>query len=168
MEVTTLRLRAHHLLHNPTGNNAAAAWLNRAIVVLIIANAIAVALETVPNFYLGNEHIFKTFETVSLALFLAEYLTRLWCAVEQEKFAHPITGRLRWMTKPIAFLDLIAIITFFAPADLRFLRLARLLRLFRVLNLEAMANSFDHLKACIAARKNLLLVSAVLMCIALF
>jgi voltage-gated potassium channel len=168
MASVSLRHSAHLLLHNPSGKHPVTAWLNRFLVALILANAAAVAIETVAGLYLGNEGAFRTFEALSTVVFLIEYLARLWCCVEQEAYAHPWSGRLRWATRPVAFLDLIVIATFFASVDLRFLRLARLFRLLRVLNLDAMARTYEILKTSIAARKDLLLVSAVLMLIALF
>lgn len=162
------RHAAHLLLHNPTGKNPVTAWVNRSIAALIIGNAIAVALETVPSLYQGNERWFNGFETVSTLLFLVEYLARLWSAVEQRAYARPFLGRLRWAISPIALLDLIVIATYFAPVNLRFLRLARLLRLVRVLSTHEFATTYEHLRASIAARRELLLVSAVLMFIALF
>lgn len=168
MLASTWRHSAHLLLHNPTGKNPVTAWLNRLIAALIICNATAVALETVPSLYQGNERWFAGFEAVSTLLFLVEYLTRLWCSVEQPTYTRSFLGRLRWAISPIALLDLVVVATYFAPVDLRFLRLARLLRLFRVLSSEGVAATYEHLRASVAARKELLLVSAVLMFIALF
>ena len=168
MTPATLRYSAHLLLHNPTGKHPATAWLNRVLALLIVANAAAVAMETVQGIYVGNELAFRIFETVSTVLFLFEYLARLWCAVEQPAFAHPVWGRMRWALRPVALLDLIVIASFFATVDLRFLRLARVFRLLRVLNLEEMAGTYDNLKISLAARKDLLLVSAALMFVALF
>lgn len=168
MHSGTLRKSAHLLLHNPTGRNPLSAWLNRLIALLIVANATAVALETVPSLYQGREQFFGAFEAASTLFFLIEYLTRLWCAVEQPKYANPVWGRIRWAMSPVALLDLIVVATYFAPIDLRFLRLARLLRLLRVFSLDGMASTYEHLRGSIAARRELLLVSAVLMLIALF
>ena len=168
MPVHTLRHAAHRLLHNPTGKHPFTAWINRALAVLIIINCVAVALETVPEILRGNERAFFWLEAVSTSIFAIEYLLRLWCAVEQADYAQPLLGRLRWMLRPVAIFDLIVVATYFAPVDLRFLRLLRLLRLLRVLSLNRMAGTYDNLKHSIAMRKDLLLVSAVLMCCSLF
>ena len=168
MSTHTLRHAAHRLLHNPTGKHPLTAWVNRALAVLIIVNCTAVALETVPGIYRGNESLFWWLEAISTSLFAVEYLLRLWCAVEQTTYAGPILGRLRWMLRPVAIFDLIVVVTYFAPVDLRFLRLVRLLRLLRVMSLDRMAGTYDALKNSIAARKELLLVSAVLMFCSLF
>ncbi len=168
MAKVSLRHSVHLLLHNPTGKHPLTAWLNRFLVALILTNAAAVAMETVESVFVGNEHAFRIFETVSTAIFLIEYLARLWCCVEQPAFSDPLSGRLRWATRPVALMDLIVITAFAIGVDLRFLRLARLFRLLRVLNLDAMAKTYENLRSSIAARKDLLLVSAVLMFIALF
>ena len=164
----SLRHTTHLLLHSPNEKHRFSAWLNRAIAALIIANATAVALETVPSLFQGHERSFRAFDAVSTILFLIEYMARIWCSVEQHKFAHPVWGRVRWAMRPIALLDLIAIAAYLAPVDLRFFRLARLLRLFRVLHMERMAKTYERLKISIAARKEILLVSGVLMFMALF
>lgn len=168
MATETLRHSLHLILHNPTGKHPLTAWLNRLLAIIIIANVLAVALETVPSLYKGNERLFTSFEAVSTLIFLVEYLARLWCAVEQPNYRHSFRGRLRWSLRPVAILDAIVIATYFAPVDLRFLRLARVLRLLRVLNLNRMATTYEQLKASIAKRTELLLVSSVLMVIALF
>lgn len=168
MGAKTLRHSLHLILHNPTGKHPFTVWINRLLALVIIANVLAVALETVPSLYKGNEKQFNTFEAVSTFIFLVEYLARLWCSVEQQTYRHPFLGRLRWSLRPVAILDAIVIATFFAPIDLRFLRLARVLRLLRVLNLNRIATTYEQLKASIAKRIDLLLVSSVLMVIALF
>lgn len=162
------RLAVHRLLHNPTKRDLPTIWVNRLIAMLIVGNVLALALETVPAVYRGNEAWFKLFETGSIAVFFVEYLLRLWSCVEQPEFAHPVWGRLRWMTKLVPLFDLVVLVTFFAPVDLRFLRLARFLRLLQVLNLEGLAHTYDALKSSIRAREELLWVTATLMFIALF
>ena len=168
MPAHTLRHAAHRLLHNPTGRHPLTAWFNRILAALIIINCTAVALETVSDIYRGNERAFFWLEAVSTSIFAVEYLVRLWCAVEQADYSRPILGRLRWMLRPVAIFDLIVVATYFAPVDLRFLRLVRLLRLLRVMSLDRMAGTYDNLKRSILMRKDLLLVSAVLMFCSLF
>ena len=164
----TLRYKAHRLLHSPTAALSSTKWLNRFLATLIIANVTAVAIETVAAIKAEYALALYVFEAVSTLIFLAEYLIRIWCAVEQPLYAKPFSGRLRWALRPVALLDLLVVVSYFAPVDLRFLRLIRLLRLLRVMNLESTARSYEHLKASIGARKELLYVSFVLMLIALF
>jgi voltage-gated potassium channel len=168
MKLASLRHRVHTVLHNPTGKNQMSRAINWAIAFLILTNALAVAMETVKEIHRGNERAFFVFEAISTVVFLAEYLCRLWASVEQPDFRRPVIGRIKWALRPMALLDLIVVATFFAPVDLRFLRLARILRLLRVLHMPRLASTYEHLRASIAARKELLLLSAVLMIFALF
>ncbi len=164
----TLRHRAHLLLHNPTQKNEGTKWLNRFLAFLIIANVIAVAIETVDSLHRGYEAWFVAFEAVSTVIFLIEYLVRMWCSVEQREYSQPVSGRVRWALRPVAVLDLLVIVSYFSPLDLRFLRLLRLLRLLSVLNLDALAKTYEHLKTSIGRRRDLLVLSAILMLFALF
>jgi voltage-gated potassium channel len=167
-QTPSLRHRAHLLLHNPTARRVASRRVNRLLALLILSNAIAVALETVDSIYLGNEIYFKVFEVASTLIFLIEYLARIWCCVEQAAYSNPVVGRIRWALSPVALLDFVVIATYFAPVDLRFLRLARLLRLFRVLHLDSLAHTYEKLRASVRARLDLLIVSGILMVFALF
>lgn len=164
----TLRHRVHVLLHNPDGNNPASLRFNRALVALILVNAIAVALETDPYFAAGHETAFAVLEHFSLAFFLIEYLARLWACVEHEKYRDRTWPRLRWATSFVSLADLLALATFFLPYDLRFLRLLRLLRLMRVANVRTFAHTLERLRQSVRERRDLLLVSGMLMFIALF
>jgi voltage-gated potassium channel len=160
-----IRHKVHTLLHNPSGNNRGAVWINRGLATLILANVAAVVLETVPEFSDNFKKFFVAFEAASTLVFLLEYILRLWAAVEQKGLEAPISGRLRWMSRPLSLLDLAVILTYFAPIDVRYFRLFRLLRLFRVFRLPKLAASYDHLQKSIAQRSELLVLSAILMCI---
>src|SRR5262245_53753176 len=79
---------------------------NTAIGLLILANVIAVILESVPSLESRYGSIFAGLETFSLVAFSVEYILRLWTSVEEHGFRHPIRGRLRFMTSPYAIIDL--------------------------------------------------------------
>src|SRR6185436_15830022 len=82
----SLRYRLHVLLHNPDGTSVASLLFNRALALLIVANSAAVALETVPNYWAEYEGTFAALESISLVLFLIEYMTRLWVCVDHDKY----------------------------------------------------------------------------------
>lgn len=116
------------------------------IVSLIIVSVFAVMLETVEELGRAYGPYFHALEAFTVCTFTIEYLARLWCAVEDERYRHPFWGRLRYIFSPLAIVDLLAILPFFAPfisQDLLFLRSVRLFRLFRLFRLarysEAMA-----------------------------
>jgi len=164
----TLRQRIHVLLHNPEGDDPASLWFNRGLAVLILANAAAVALETVPNFAIGHEAELAALEAFSLLFFLLEYAARWWVCVEHDKYRGKAWPRLRWAVSLVSLADLAALASFFLPFDLRFLRLLRLMRLIRVTNMRTFAATLDRLRESVRERRDLLAVSAMLMFIALF
>ena len=108
------------------------------LIVLIGANVVAAILETVGSVYARFGPYFDAFEAASIFIFSVEYLSRVWVCVEDPDRSGkaPVKARLRYMLTPLALIDLIAI----APAflglliaiDLRWLRLFRLLRLFKL------------------------------------
>lgn len=132
-----LRRRVHELLEAEGDTSHIARTVRLALAALIVLNSAAVVLETEPSLRARWGAAFWWFESVSVAVFVTEYLARLWAAPEATRFAGP-GGRLRWALSPMALLDLLAILpSFFAALaiDLRTLRLLRLLRIVRIVRL---------------------------------
>jgi len=117
------------------------------IMLLIAANVLAVALETVDSLYANYAAFFFWFELVSVAIFSVEYIGRLWACTAREPYSHPIFGRVSFAKRPMLIVDLLAILPFFLgpllPADLRFLRALRLLRFFRLFKLARYSESMQ-------------------------
>ncbi|MGS0099161.1 ion transporter, partial [Escherichia coli] len=68
-------------------------------------------------------------------VFSLEYLLRVWSSVDrvESRYRHPLWGRLRYMARPVAIIDLIAVLpAFLGDYDLRVLRLLRLLRMLKL------------------------------------
>ncbi len=109
------------------------------LVCLILANVGAEVVTTLPNLTAAWQRELHLFDRVAVLIFTLEYLLRLWVCVEdpRERFHHhPVMGRLRYMVTPKAIIDLLAILPLFLgpflnPDAIRFLRLARLLKLLR-------------------------------------
>lgn len=112
--------------------------VDRWIGALIVANLFALMLEHVPAVYQPYSSWFHYFDLVSVAVFTAEYLLRLYVAPEDPEFARGRNPHLSYMRSPFAVIDLLAILPFFLEVflhhlfDLRFLRVFRLLRLFKL------------------------------------
>lgn len=154
-----LRRRVYELVEVPPFEAAEAGrldWFDRAIASLIVLNVVAVMLETVEPLAARHAAAFAAFEAASLAIFTAEYLLRLWSCTADPRFAHPVLGRLRFATRPLALVDLIAILPGYVPrgwVDLRFLRVLRLLRLLRVFKLGRYSDALGVLGRVIASRR---------------
>ena len=157
-----------HILHRPLPATRFARPVSILLAGLIVVNCLALSLETVAAIYAGNAHFFHALEVFSTSVFAIEYILRVWTCVEEPRYARPVAGRLRYMISPLAILDLLAILAFFAPLDLRFLRIFRLTRLFRVLHLEVFSRSMHAIFEAVARRRHLLYVSVAIMATAVY
>ncbi len=117
-------------------------WTRRVdigLIVLITLNVLCVILESVHQYRVLWGSYFHTFEFFSVCLFSLEYVLRVWSAVDnpwQDQYRRALVGRLRFAGTPMAVIDLLAILPFylalFVTVDLRFLRVLRLLRIFKL------------------------------------
>ncbi len=134
----TWRNITYFVLDGQDDTHPASRTVSRFIITLIIANGIAVMLESNPKIHYQYAHLFAAFEVFSVIVFTVEYLARLWAATEFPKYAgmNPILARIRWIFRPMPIVDLLAILPFYmslvVPIDLRYLRLFRLLRLLKL------------------------------------
>ena len=107
-----------------------------AILLLIVANVIAVILGSVASIGAAHVIFFRNFELVSVLAFSLEYIARAWVAVEDGRYRRACAGRIRYMLTPMAVIDLIAVLPFFlglfSVLDTRMLRVVRLFRVFKL------------------------------------
>lgn len=109
-----------------------------AIISLIVLNIAVMVLETVQPLQAAFGGFFHAFEVVSVTVFSADYLLRVWSCVERPAFRGAVTGRVRFALTPMALIDLASVLPFFLPflgVDLRFARALRVLRLLRLAKL---------------------------------
>ena len=158
--------RVHTLLHPELGNTHWDRALNAFIILLILLNVIAVMLETIPSIYLPNKAFFYYFDIISVAIFSIEYILRVWSCVHEEKYSHPVYGRLKYMATPGAIIDLLAILPFylhvFVGLDLRILRILRLFRFLRLFRLTSYMKATKLIVNVFRSVYNQLLLSLVL------
>jgi len=175
-----LKKRVHEILDPPGAAGAASRAFNIFIVTLISLNIVALVLETVRSAYDWCPGFFHAFEVVSILIFTAEYLLRLWSCTAAPRYSSPIIGRLRFAVSPLALIDLLAVLPFYLPlmgVDLRFVRAVRLFRLFRIAKLGRYSRALRTLGKVFVAKKEelgitlfalliLLLISSCLMYLA--
>lgn len=146
VQMPALRHITCDLLEHTRRDDLAARALEVILVILILANGVAVVLESVPSIGESHATAFARFELVSIVVFTAEYAARLWSSVELDdpRYKHPLWGRLRYATTPLAIIDLLAILPFYlsflVAVDLRVLRVLRLLRMFKLTRYSAAMN----------------------------
>lgn len=133
-----LRRRTYEVLEVSTSGDMLSRVVDLSLIVLISANVGAVVLESMPALFTSYRELFIAFEQVSLVVFSAEYALRLWAAREAPGAERTTPAKLRWSyaRSPQALVDLAAIAPFYLsavlPLDLRFLRVLRLLRVFKL------------------------------------
>ncbi len=134
----TVRARLHRILEGEHPESSAGRIVDVLLILLISTNVIAAILETVDVIYDRLGIYLEWFDALSIFVFSVEYLARVWVSIEEPNAQglSRISARFRYMLTPLALIDLIAIVPAFLgllfSADLRWLRLFRLLRLFKL------------------------------------
>ncbi len=137
---------------------------------LILANAGAIVLASVRSFAECYGAFFTGFEYVSVAVFTAEYVLRLWSCVEDRHYRHPLRGRLRYMLTPMAIVDLLAVLPFyiaFGGVDLRMLRILRVFRLLRLVKIARYSRALQVFGRVLVNTAGQLVFSLVLLAVLL-
>jgi len=133
------------------------------IISLIALNVLAVILETVPSVKSGRESLFRIVEAVSVVIFTAEYVLRIWSCTINPSYRGSIAGRVRCALTPLVLVDLLAILPFYVPmllvVDLRVLRVLRLLRIFRLLKLGRYSDALQTLARVFRSRLEELVIT---------
>ena len=134
-----LKRRVYQVLEVAHPDDRVSRNIDRALVALIVANVLAVVIETVEPIHARYASEFWVFEVASVAIFTVEYLLRMWVCNEHLSLARdgPIEARMKFAATPFALIDLAAIVPFYIAlilpfADLRLLRVFRLLRLLKL------------------------------------
>jgi len=136
--VKDLQRRVYMVLEEGPVGDGLGTTIDRLLILLILVNLVAVALESVPEYRTRYEFAFELIEYFSLVVFSIEYGLRLWSAVEHGPHRHlsPSRARLKYALSPAGLVDLVAVLPFWfafvLPADLRFFLVFRVVRFFKV------------------------------------
>lgn len=114
--------------------------VNVFISILIILNVIFVIIGTVKPIEIRIKNFLEFFETFSVIAFTIEYILRVWSCTVIKEYSHPFKGRLKYITRPLLMVDLLAILPYYIPMvfpiDMRFIRILRIFRVLRILKIE--------------------------------
>ena len=145
MNKKSLRKRIWEILEKGNSQDKISFYTDIFLINLIVFNIIAVLLETVDSIYSVYSLEFLIFERFSTAIFLIEYILRVWVCVEEKIKKNKLITRLKYASTWPAIIDLLAVLSGLLPmifeVDLRILRALRMLRLlkfsryFKVMNL---------------------------------
>ena len=151
----SLKERVHGVLEESSGGTPIHRLVNLGIVGLIVVNVVASIIETVPGTTLRYGSIFAVIESVSVAVFVVEYFSRMWVASCDDAYKG-FGGRLKFMLRPVMIVDALATFpSLLLPAlDLCSLRLLRIFRLLRTLKLVRYSRSLRVLGRVLSSRRD--------------
>jgi voltage-gated potassium channel len=109
------RINVHDILEVGGEAHPIGRVVNIFLVILIIANGLAFAAETVDSIYARWGPEFEAFNAFSVIVFTVEYLLRLWSSVEIPLLQRlpPWRARLKFATRPMMIIDLLAILPWY-------------------------------------------------------
>ena len=110
------------------------------IASLVVANVVAIILESVQSIHDQYEHFFHVFDTFSVIVFSIEYVLRVWSYGRKYLGTEPglaWKGRKEYLFSVYGLVDFFSTVPFYLQllmpgADLRVLRMFRLLRIFKL------------------------------------
>jgi voltage-gated potassium channel len=160
--MNTFRKRLYLTLEPSEKGGALERFFEVFLIIIILLNILAILLNSVESINKEYGRLFHQFEILSVILFTVEYLFRIYSIVENPKYKHPVTGRLKYIKTPMAIIDLLAFLPFyltFLPLDLRFIRIIRLMALFRVFKVARYMEALTVFRRVIHERKEQLILS---------
>jgi len=155
--------RRLYLTLDPTEKGGLAERIFEILLILIIVlNILVIILDSIKEISLQYSNFFRDFEIFSLIFFTVEYVARVYSIVEKPTYKHPIKGRLRYAKTPLAIVDLLAFLPLYLvllPIDLRYLRIFRLMALFRMFKMARYLHALSIFKRVLVQRKEQLVLS---------
>ncbi len=134
----TLRQKVYALVNETPDSGKLHEIFEFIIVIWVLISVASVILESVDsiNYYFHVEFII--IDTIAVAIFSTEFLMRIYSCTEDPKYQHWLAGRINFSRQLSSLIDIVAIAPFFLESlldhlfDLRFLRVFRLMRLFKL------------------------------------
>lgn len=126
------------------------------IATLVVANVVAIILESVQTLHDEYEQFFHVFDTFSVIVFSVEYVLRVWSYGRKYLGSEPglaWKGRKEYLFSVYGLVDFFSTVPFYLQllmpgADLRVLRMFRLLRIFKLSRYNsAMEDMFEAIKS---------------------
>jgi len=143
------RKRTYHHLFEGTEHHGRLSKTNLIIVVVILAAVALSIIGTEPAIAQTHHDLIVGAEMGFGAIFLAEYLVRLWCVAERPGAGSALAKRLRFVVTPLALIDLLVVVTSLMPF---FVGNGAILRVVRLIRLVALVkfNRFSHALEAVA------------------
>jgi voltage-gated potassium channel len=128
------------------------------IITLISANVLAVIIESIRNLNPKVISVLWVFEIFSVSIFTIEYLLRIYVSDLTHPGPNKIRSALKFIFSFYGLVDLMTILPFYVPfiikIDLRFIRIFRLVRFFRILKINRYNSSLTLIGSVIREKKS--------------
>jgi len=138
---------------------------NKLLIIVILAAVGTAALSTEPSLSPEWHARFVHFELFFGAVFLVEYVARIYAAAEEPGEGSAWRKRLRFIVSPIGLIDLVVVVSTLMPlvtADAAMLRTVRLLRVFAVMKFGRFSKAIKEVWAAVSERGDDLIVTMAL------
>lgn len=158
----TIRRRIYLTLEPTEKGGVIERIFETALITIIVLNICAIVLDSVEDIDHHYKATFRNFEIFSVIFFSVEYIARIYSIVEKPKYEHPVKGRLKFMISLTGIIDLLSFLPFyltFLPLDLRFLRVFRLMAVFRMFKVTRYLHALSIFKRVLSDRKEQLVLS---------
>jgi len=143
----TLKQRVFDIVNERDEGGKPDTFFDFFIIILIILNTILIFVETYPEIYGQYKGYLDLIEQITIIVFTAEYLLRIWTCTCYPEYHRPVLGRLRYACSITMLIDFFAVfpfyLTFIMPLSIEIVHFLRLFRLFRVMKLLRYYGSID-------------------------
>ncbi len=163
----SLRLWLHDVLEAGHSGNRVSLCVDAFLFALIIVNVVAFAFGTIEEFHVKYTDLLEYLNLVSVVIFTAEYLARLWVCVEFLPLRHlpHWKARLKFAFRPLMIVDFLAIAPFYLSVLFQIdLRVLRVFRLIRFLKLARYSPAIQTLAKVVSNERHALCGAAIVMC----
>lgn len=157
-----LRRYLYHQLYEGAEFDGRLTWMNRSLVAVILAAVASGVLATETGISRRWHEALLIAELIFGAIFLAEYLARIFAAAEQPGPAPAWRKRWRFVRSPLGLIDLLVVVSTLMPlvlADATLLRMVRLLRVIAIMKFGRFSRAVKEVGAAIAERGDDLIVT---------
>ena len=138
-------------------------WMNRLLILVIILAVLTGAVSTEPDLTPHWHDALRISELLFGAIFLLEYIARIYAAAEQPWPGGPWARRWRFIRSPLGLIDLFVVVATVMPlltADATMLRVLRLLRIFSVMKFGRFNRAIMAVWEAVSDRADDLIVTA--------
>lgn len=149
-----LKHRVYDILENSNSDD----WLSRlddfSVTALVILDVADFILKTSPSIYFKYQLSLLQIEKIALIYFTILYILQIWSCTADERYAHPIKGRLKYAVTPLVLIDLMAILPFYLMAIFPQVALIESLEVFRLLRLLKLIRYSESLQTILRVLGN--------------